>query len=117
MLNQISVGRLFDSELPYMTPLNNFIGTSSESFVRWIYDGLSFPRAGFLDLLNPPRLRSDPRAGRRGLLPRRRVLGRDGGATSGHLHLAERHLLDAQHHLGQPGRDRALSRLASQGPC
>ncbi|KAK4704775.1 Ras GTPase-activating-like protein IQGAP2/3, partial [Phenoliferia sp. Uapishka_3] len=38
MLNQISVGRLFDSELPYMTPLNNFIGTSSESFVRWIKD-------------------------------------------------------------------------------
>ena len=39
MLNQISVGRLFDSELPYMVPLNNFIGTSSEKFVRWIYDG------------------------------------------------------------------------------
>lgn len=39
LLNQISVGRLFDNELPYMTPLNTFIASSSESFTRWIYDG------------------------------------------------------------------------------
>ncbi|KAL8293711.1 hypothetical protein RQP46_000412 [Phenoliferia psychrophenolica] len=39
MLNQISVGRLFTTtEMPYMVPLNNFISSSSEKFVRWIYD-------------------------------------------------------------------------------
>ncbi|KAM0752532.1 hypothetical protein T439DRAFT_287203 [Meredithblackwellia eburnea MCA 4105] len=38
MLNQISVGRLFDNELPYMTPLNNFIGNSATAFTRWIRD-------------------------------------------------------------------------------
>ncbi|GAA5865578.1 hypothetical protein JCM8547_007655 [Rhodosporidiobolus lusitaniae] len=38
LLMQISVGRIFANDAPYLTPLNEFIGTSSAAFTQWIYE-------------------------------------------------------------------------------
>lgn len=36
LLNQISVGRLFGPDQRYLIPMNEFIESSSQEFVRWI---------------------------------------------------------------------------------
>ncbi|GAA5869494.1 hypothetical protein JCM3774_001467 [Rhodotorula dairenensis] len=36
LLNQIAVGRLFGSDQPHLAPMNDFIRTSSETFLEWI---------------------------------------------------------------------------------
>lgn len=43
MLNQISVGRVFGEEQPYLKPMNQFLATSSAQFTRWIYDSALLP--------------------------------------------------------------------------
>lgn len=39
LLNQIAVGRLFGSDQPHLAPMNDFIRTSSESYLAWIQQG------------------------------------------------------------------------------
>ncbi|GAA6039162.1 hypothetical protein JCM8097_000443 [Rhodosporidiobolus ruineniae] len=38
MLNQISVGRLFGPDQPYLTPMNDFVRQSADTFRDWIYE-------------------------------------------------------------------------------
>ncbi|KAH9824851.1 hypothetical protein DFH28DRAFT_1077365 [Melampsora americana] len=38
MLNQISVGRLFSDENPYLVPLNEYVVHAMEKFSNWLYD-------------------------------------------------------------------------------
>ena len=38
MLNQISVGRLFGADQPYLTPMNDYVNSGIKDFSRWIYD-------------------------------------------------------------------------------
>lgn len=42
LLNQIAVGRLFGSDQPHLAPMNDFIRTSSESYLAWIQQGELF---------------------------------------------------------------------------
>lgn len=40
LLNQIAVGRLFGSDQPHLAPMNDFIRTSSESYLAWIQQAM-----------------------------------------------------------------------------
>jgi Ras GTPase-activating-like protein IQGAP2/3 len=39
MLNQISVGRLFSDDYPYLQPLNQYVTDASAKFSAWIDKG------------------------------------------------------------------------------
>lgn len=45
MLNQISVGRQFAEENPYLSPLNEYIAYGSERFRSWFFSVLDVPDA------------------------------------------------------------------------
>lgn len=38
MLNQISVGRLFSDDNPYLVPLNEYVTHATAKFSAWFYD-------------------------------------------------------------------------------
>ncbi|KNZ49288.1 hypothetical protein VP01_510g25 [Puccinia sorghi] len=37
MLNQITVGRLFSDDNPYLVPLNEYVSQATETFINWFY--------------------------------------------------------------------------------
>ncbi|PWZ01991.1 hypothetical protein BCV70DRAFT_171458 [Testicularia cyperi] len=45
MLTQISVGRLFNDDNPYLQPLNEYVSHASERFTKWLYTIIDCPDA------------------------------------------------------------------------
>lgn len=37
MLNQVTVGRLFSDDNPYLVPLNEYVSQATETFINWFY--------------------------------------------------------------------------------
>jgi hypothetical protein len=90
MLNQISVGRLFSDDYPYLQPLNQYVTDASARFSRWVSAGsnLSF-LAGSVTCAHETHFSSHRCRRRRDRVQRRRI-SRPHAAETRDLHLAER---------------------------